>query len=200
MFCKINFFPAYRFIAVVLIFSIGNLLAPTPAKAAMLQEFDQQLSDSWCWLALELEGVRGGSDGERERKGVRPSPAPSKEERETQVATLELNPNIEVALQSRQPLVFTAIPLDRQGKTIHGLRPTWESSDNQVIFIRPNGEAMAGNPGVATVTARAGSKRSSIRVTVSKGTRERFAVRKRLTRLEFRRQLHKLTVRSLLTR
>ncbi len=179
-FCKINFISFSRLIAVVLILSLSSLLAPMPIKAAMLQDTRQKLGDSWRWFALAFEGVRRSSSGERERKGVRPSPALTKEEREARVANLELNPSNDIVLQSKQPLAFTAIPLDQQGRTIHGLRPTWESSDKQVIFIRPNGEAMAAKPGVATVTARAGNKQASVRVTVGEGTKERFGGKKKV--------------------
>ena len=123
----INFLLASRFIALALILSLASLLAPVSVKAAMLQDAEQKLSaallDFLGLFPAAVGSLRGRPDGERYRKGVRPSPAPTKEEREARVATLELNPNTDVTLQSRQPLAFAAIPLDQQGGQFTGCDP-----------------------------------------------------------------------------
>ena len=170
-----------RFIALALIVSFGSLLAPVPVSAAMLRETEQKLSATALYLGSWLESIAAGlkRGQNRERTGVRPSPALTKEERAARVAKLELSAS-DVKLQSGEPLVLSAIPLDQDGNTIHGLRPTWESSDKQVIFIRPNGKATAGKPGEATITARAGNKHGSLRVTVIEGTKEKFGGKKKV--------------------
>ena len=115
-----------QLIAIVLIVVLTGLLAPAPMAAAVLQTTKQNLSvarkQAWTWFA-SVVGALGSnaSAGSRKRKGVRPA-ALSRVEREARVAALEVNPGSGVVLESRQPLLFTAIPLDHEGQTIHGLQ------------------------------------------------------------------------------
>jgi YD repeat-containing protein len=120
-----------------------------------------------------------GDGGNRERQGVRPSPAPTKSEREAKVAKLELNVETKLELKSRQRFLLSAIPVDLEGNAIQGLAAAWESSSKEIVFVRKNGEALAGKPGVATLTATAGSKQSIITVQVVEGTKEPFGGKKR---------------------
>jgi RHS repeat-associated protein len=147
-----------------------------------LQAAEQKLNaagrDAWSWFASLLGPVATARN--RERKGVRPVPPQSKEEREARVASLELNPANEITLQSRQPLMFTAIPLDAEGNTVHGLRPMWRSSDRDVVFIKKSGEAVAGKPGKAILLARVGNQQASVRVTVVEGSKEPYGGKKRV--------------------
>jgi RHS repeat-associated protein len=75
-------------------------------------------------------------------------------------------------------MLFTAVPFDGDGSAIHGLQAEWESSDKQVVFVKKSGEALAGKPGTATLTARAGSLAASVQVIVSKGDGEPFGKKK----------------------
>jgi len=111
-------------------------------------------------------------------RGVKPPPPESKAEKEARLARLEINPNGKVQLQSQQPLWFTAIPFDNDGSVIHGLLPEWESNNKQVLFIKKTGQAMAGKPGSAILTARAGSLTATVQVIVSKGNGKRFGGKK----------------------
>src|ERR1051325_11480497 len=143
-----------QFVAVVTIFLIRALLVPAPVVAAYA--------------------------GNRERKGVRPAPAPTKAEREAKVARLELNVAPEIELKSRQLLQLSAIPLDTDGNAIQGLSAQWESSAKDVVFVRKNGEAVAGKTGAATLIAVAGNKQATIHVRVVEGTKEPFGGKKRI--------------------
>ena len=69
---------------------------------------------------------------------------------------------------------FSGVPVDSTGATIQGLTVEWESQNKQVIFVRKNGEAIAGKPGKAILLARAGNKQRTVRVTVVQGTMESF--------------------------
>jgi hypothetical protein len=173
-----------QFIAIALIGTLIGLLTPAPVTATALHTTERKLTavraQAWQWL----ESVRNALGrmevaGNRKRKGVKPPAPPTKAEREARVAALDLNPSTEVVLQSKQPFLFTATPLDQEGQAIHGLQATWESSNKQVIFVRKNGEAIAGKPGETVVTAHAGSKLSTVRVTVVAGTNERFGGKKK---------------------
>ena len=172
-----------QFIAIVLIVSLSGMLVPVPVSAAVLQVTERKLSGlgngAWSWMQSVIGMLNRDANPRHDRKGVRPAPAPTKGEREARVAALVINPANEVTLQSRQPLMFTAIPLDQEGNTIHGLRSVWRSSDKQVIFIKHNGEAVAGKPGQATVMARLGSKMTGVRVTVVERSKEPFGGKKR---------------------
>jgi hypothetical protein len=150
---RLSRFSLRQIIAICLISVMIALLAPAPSAAAVLHTTDQSVRAAgtrvWTWFASALSalGSRTGQGESREQKGVRPLAPPTKAEREAQVAAIELNVTSEIVLTSRQPLLLTAIPLDQEGRPIHGIRAKWESSDKRVIFVRKNGEAVAGQPG-----------------------------------------------------
>jgi Bacterial Ig-like domain (group 2) len=98
-----------------------------------------------------------------------PVDPPSEQELEAKVSKLEMNPQGEVMLQSGQPLVMAAIPLDADGNIVQGLAARWESDDKRVVFITKDGQARAGREGKAHVTATAGQKKEKVKVTVVKG-------------------------------
>ena len=182
---RITRFSFRQITALTLMLVLTALLAPTPVAVAALKTTEQKLSvpgkHAWTWLTAIVGslGLNASNTRNQERRGVAPPSPPTKAEREARVASLELNPADEVLLKSREPLLFTAVPLDQAGEAIHGLLPDWSSSDKQVIFLRPNGQAIAGRPGNATVTARVGSKQRSVKVTVVEGTNEKFGGKKK---------------------
>ena len=168
--------------AIVTIFCVSALLVPAPAEAALLRTTNEtvraggrQIHD---WLLAVFRATT--STGNRERKGVRPAPAPSKAEREAKVAKLELNVGAEIELKSRQYMQLSAIPVDLDGNAIQGLAARWESSAKDVLFVRSNGEVVAGKTGMATLIATAGNKQATVRVRVVEGTREPFGGKKRI--------------------
>jgi hypothetical protein len=171
-----------KFVAVVTIFFVTALLVPAPAAAAWIRTTDETVrargNEIRAWLLSIPELTRNG--GSRERKGVRPSLAPTKAEREAKVSELELNVAAELELKSRQRLQLSAIPVDVEGNAIQGLAATWESSAKDVVFVRKNGEALAGKPGEATLFARAGTKQATIHIRVVEGTKEPFGGKKRI--------------------
>ena len=179
---QISRFRIRRLIAVMVNTLLVLSLVPTPITAAALQTTQKTVRESasktWDWL-IALGGFGGSQSTNRERKGVRPSPAPTKAERNAKVAKLELNVGAEIELQSRQRFLLSAIPVDEAGNAIQGLVAAWESSANNVVFVRKNGELIAAKPGVATVVARAGSKSATVHVRVVDGTKEPFGGKKR---------------------
>ncbi|HSE32949.1 MAG TPA: hypothetical protein VLA93_15360, partial [Pyrinomonadaceae bacterium] len=164
-------------ITVALVF--GSFL---PIGAMVLRDASNAASGvgyrGWSFLYDVAKRITDRSQIRPDPSGVRPREVPSRAEREATVATIQTNPEDEITLQSRQPMWFSAIPLDSSGTTIQGLTAQWESNNKQVIFIKKNGEAMAGKPGTATVVARAGNKQRSVRVTVVQGTNHRFGGKK----------------------
>lgn len=178
-------FSPRQIVAIALIAVMVSLLAPPSSAASLLQVADKGVRAlegrmlSWLATTLDLLNNRATA-GSRVRKGVRPVSPVSKAEREAQVAAIDLNVADEIVLMSRQPLLLTAIPLDQDGRTIHGIKVTWQSTNKRVIFVRKNGESIAGTPGEARITARAGSKSATVRVTVVEGTKEPFGGKKRV--------------------
>jgi hypothetical protein len=174
-------FHFQRFTAIVLVLALIGLLAPLSVTAAALRAGEKELNtvvgQTWDWLKSMVQPL---ITAPAQRNGIRPSPPLTKAEREARVTSVEINPAEEVTLQSRQPLLFTAIPLDGEGTILHGLRPSWESSNKQVLFIRQDGQAMAGKAGKAIVTARAGNKHATVPVTVVEGTNEPFGGKKKV--------------------
>jgi hypothetical protein len=75
-------------------------------------------------------------------------------------------------------MLFTAVALDSEGATVHGLLAEWESSDKRVVFVSKQGQAVAGGPGHAILTAKVGRAGQSVNVVVE-GTSERFGGKKR---------------------
>ena len=169
-----------RPLAITMIFFSSVLMVPAPVGAALFRTTDQTVRDGANQLSGWLLSVfRTTNDGARERKGVRPSPAPTRAEREAKVAKLELNIAAEVELKSRQRLQLSAIPVEADGNAIQGLVARWESSAKDVVFVRQNGEVVGAKPGVATLKASAGSRQATVRVRVVEGTKEPFGGKKR---------------------
>jgi len=120
--------------------------------------------------------------------GVRPQRAPSRAELEGRVTSLQVSSGANLTLESRQRILLSAIPLDVNGAPIHGLHAEWQSSDQGVIFVRKNGEAIAGRPGAAILTAQAGLIRQIIAVTVLAGTLDEFGGSEKETSTRSQRQ------------
>lgn len=139
------------------------------------------------WLK-SLKSPRAGGSQEGQNRGMPPTPAnlpgakpqqpETKAERESKVASIAINPDGAVVLQSREPMVFSAKPIDGQGIPIHGLEAEWESSDKQTVFVTKNGQALAGKPGKAILSVKAGKARAKVQVTVVEGTRENYGGKK----------------------
>lgn len=175
-----------KIIAILMIISIAALIVPEPTAAAVLRITHETIrergSEIWTWLVSSL-GVLGDMtalENNRTRKGVRPAQPLTKTEREAKVSTIKLNVAGEINLKSQQRVLLSAIPIDAEGNTIQGLVANWESSQKNIVFVRPNGAAVAGKPGVAVLTAGAGNKHATVKVTVAEGTKEPFGGKKRI--------------------
>ena len=180
-----------RYTGVILITALLICSVPTPVTATALRDTLKVSST----IAIQGQGVlagwisflssltrgkgRGMPQSPGKGLGVKPSPPLSRENKEALVAALQVNPAGDVVLQSRQPMVFAAIPLDDQGMTVQGFGAEWETSNRQVVSIKKNGEAIAGRPGTAILTATAGRATESVRVTVIEGTGEEFGGKKK---------------------
>lgn len=145
--------------AVALVFVMMSLLAPWQVAA----EWDSKIP----------------TPQRPEQTGVRPVQPESKAEKQARVASIRLNPADNVVLKSREPMVFSAIPLDSDGTTIHGLKVNWISSNKNTLFIQQDGRAIAGKPGTAVVAALVGNKRETVAVTVVEGSTENFGGKKK---------------------
>lgn len=180
-----------RYTAIVLLVSIFTLSVPVPAVAVVVREallrsheLATRAGDAFAsWLGSINPQDRSQRHGMPSppvnKRGVQPAAPPSKKDREAQTASIQINPSGNVVLESRQPMWFSAIPVDSQGVTVHGLQAQWESSNRQVIFVNKNGEAVAGKPGTAILIAKAGRAKESVRVTVVEGSKEKFGGKKK---------------------
>ena len=183
-----------QLISITLIAFLMAALLPQATAATALQTTQAGMGATgkqiWALLTWVIDSFGNTTLTTRqERKGMKPISAPSKEEREAQVAALEVNPTGDVILQSTQPIIFTAIPVDHDGNAIHGLIAEWTTSDKQVVFVRQNGQAIAGKPGKATLTARAGNKTASVKVTVVSGKKEKFGGKKKVDSTREKKEL-----------
>jgi hypothetical protein len=123
------------------------------------------------WLRLSLQQ---GLDA----RGVQSPPPEQMSEKMARLVRLQINTQGAVQLESHERMLFTAVPFDREGSAIHGLQAEWESSDKQVVYVRKDGQALAGKPGTAILTARAASVSANVQVVVLKGTGKPFGKKK----------------------
>ncbi len=162
-----------RYTALVLLASMFTLSVPTPALAAVMREglksttnLSTRVGSGFArWFkSLSRSQQREAPTAPMTDRGTTPRLAPSKEESEARIASIQINPSGALVLQSRQPMLFAAIPTDSGGTAIHGLRAEWESSDKQVVFISKGGQAIAGRPGNVTLTAKVGEASGACRL------------------------------------
>ena len=166
-----------RLAAMLLVMQL--VFVPSSASAAAVGDAVRGSADTavgaWTsvmnWLTLSQAQAPAA-------RGIKPSPPEKKSDKLNRLTRLQINPNGAVQLQERQSLLFTAVPFDSEGSAIHGLQAEWESSDKQVVFVKKSGEALAGKPGTATLTARAGALTATVQVIVSKGECEPFGKKK----------------------
>ncbi len=178
-----------RFTAYLLLVAMAVCAVPGPVSAAALREAVAGYSALALQIGTALEKLRrfshpsqdrGMPQVQEDRPGIQPSPPLSQEEKKERVASLDLNPSGEVVLPSGQPMLFSAVPVDKDEVAVHGLIAEWESNDPQVVFVKENGEAVAGRPGMAILTASAGRVRRNVRVTVVEGSGEPFGGKKKV--------------------
>ena len=186
--------------ALLLVAAMMTVSVPPVMAAGFVQETATRIGDVAGpfksrlakWLGLGARGQQQRGKGQMPTRqvvpGVKPQPPTDRIERAARVSSLRVNPSGDVVLQGREPLLFAAIPLDYQGSAIHGLHAEWTSSDRQIVFVKKNGQAVAGNPGTAVLTARAGNKTETVRVTVVEGTGEAFGGKKKVDSTREQRQ------------
>src|SRR5688500_8709537 len=145
-----------RFVSLVLVIQL--LFSPAPALSAGLTDVinGSGIAAVGIWRGV-LNWLKLSSSQDQSARGVKPPPAEQRSDRLNRLVRLQVNPNGAVALQERQSMTLSAVPFDSEGSAIHGLQAEWESSDKQVVFLKKSGEALAGRPGTANVTARVGS-------------------------------------------
>jgi RHS repeat-associated protein len=153
-----------RVIALVLATQILFMPAPVMSAATI----SDAATSAGTWIR-SFNWVNGSSFQSLSDRGVKPPAPEQKSEKLSRLARLQINPNGAVRLQSHESMLFTAVPFDAEGSALHGLQADWESSDKQVIFVKKSGQALAGKPGTATLTARAGSLSATVQVIVIKG-------------------------------
>jgi RHS repeat-associated protein len=200
-----------RYTAIVLLASMLTLSVPAPVAAAVMREGMRRSTDLatranaafFSWFGSINSQDRGQRRGmpppPMNSRGVKPPPPPSREDNEARAASIQINPSGSLVLQSRQPMLFSAIPVDSQGVTIQGLQAEWESSNKQIVFINKNGQAVAGRPGTAILTAKAGRARARVRVSVIEGSREKFGGKKKENSRRPRRQAGRSTPAGAIT-
>lgn len=167
---------ARRYATFALMASMLAFSVPTPVTAIGLRDAINSAANLAAWTTptpwLGLLTFQGKSQRELPQEpsnnsGVKPQSRLSKTELQSRIAAIRINPSGKVNLESRQPMLFVGVPVDSEETTIHGLSVDWTSSDTQVVFIRPNGQAVAGKPGKATITATTGSVTATVDVVVT---------------------------------
>lgn len=159
---------------------LNGSLSPTIASSTLREAVSRSTAASTnLWMTIGGWLRRKGASQESARNpGMKPRRPESKTEREGRAVRLEINPGNDVSLRAEQPMLFSAIPIDREGNPIHGLQAEWKTSNHLVVAIKKNGQAVAGQPGRAILTAKAGRLTETIQVTVVAGDGEKFGKKK----------------------
>jgi hypothetical protein len=158
-----------QFITFGLVVLMALSTTPSLIAASSIQDAVARSTSATSRLFLDLRSwlaAKEPQQGPPQDTGIKPRPPETKSEKEARVVQLEVNPSGNVVLQSRQPVLFVAIPVDVEGTAIHGLQAEWESSDKTVVSIRKSGQAVARASGSAILTARAGTVSQTVAVTV----------------------------------
>ena len=94
-------------------------------------------------------------------------------DRIAQVRTIRLSPSRFVAYQG-ESLTFQAIGMNFAGETVQGVVfDSWDSSDSASVQVDDSGRARFLNPGLTTITCRAGAAVAVARVLIKQGRRPR---------------------------
>ena len=101
-----------------------------------------------------------------------PQRAETMGDRINHVSTIEISPRRFVGYQG-QTMIFSALPTDSAGRTIQGVRFTWQSLNTDKVEIDEEGRATLLQPGLARIVCRAGLVQSSVAVLVRPGQRSR---------------------------
>src|SRR6266536_534687 len=170
--------------ASVVVILLSLLATSSPAASQMIAEAATRGGAVTKRLLNSIRTRRLTSGVQREDNGMPPSPVtgtaitpqrpPSREGLEASVTSLRMVPEGDLTLESRERVLFSAILLNVPGATVQGLSAEWQSSDCGVIRISPRGEAVAGQTGTATLTARAGTVTQILTVTVVQGNRDLY--------------------------
>jgi len=162
------------------------LARPDISQSALgLQSLQSVSGKSATAFALIYDQVMALFTGAQGKSGVRnvPRKPPTKAERASRVARVEISPQgNEIKLQVAQPLVLIAVPRDAQGNVVQGLVAAWSSSDNHIVFIKQDGQAIGRKPGTAELTAMIGAKQAKVRVIIEGGSSKFYGGRKRTSK------------------
>ncbi|HJQ68549.1 MAG TPA: Ig-like domain-containing protein [Blastocatellia bacterium] len=88
------------------------------------------------------------------------------------VSHIEVSPSSFVGYQG-QTVVFNALPTDSAGRTIQGIRFTWQSLNTDKVQIDEQGRVTFLEPGLARISCRAGRVETSVPLLVRPGQRPR---------------------------
>jgi RHS repeat-associated protein len=98
---------------------------------------------------------------------IAPVEPPTEAELQARVASIEVNPQSEAAIEKGKTLVLAAVPLDLEGNAVQGLVAGWTSSNSAIVSVTTDGQATAVEVGTAQLTATAGSRSATVNVTVT---------------------------------
>src|SRR5882724_2368685 len=105
--------------------------------------------------------------------GAQEAPPEDASDRIAQVRTIRLSPSRFVAYPG-ESLTFQAIGMNFAGETVQGVVfDNWESSDSASVQVDDSGRARFLNPGLTTITCRAGAAVAVARVLLKQGPRPR---------------------------
>ena len=153
------------------------------SRTASLIDDLSNISSGWLTkLKNKSPKRKGGTQQEQPiATGTKPQPPPTKSQREARVLSIRVSPKDDTTIESGKSMLFSSLPLDRDGVPVQGLACEWVTSDKEVLSISKSGEAVAVNPGHVTLTASAGQVTQTKVVTVVEATSGKFGPKKQKT-------------------
>jgi len=133
--------------AIVVTILLSLFATSTPAAPQTIAEAAARGRATAKRILSSLNTRRLSASVQRQDNGMPPSPVtgtaitppqpPSREGLAASVTSLRLVPEGDLTLESRERVLFSAMPLNAAGAIVQGLSADWQSSDSQVISISP---------------------------------------------------------------
>jgi RHS repeat-associated protein len=134
-----------------------ELIAPTPTLAASTLGFAGDLMSNFG-TTTKVDEANGK---------LNESPVFNKAVLESKVKKLKTNLSEEETIKIGGVIALKALPLDEKGFAVQGLAFNWETADQDILRITPNGEAVGVSEGETVLTAKAGKFKKDFIVKVS---------------------------------
>jgi RHS repeat-associated protein len=141
-----------------------------PESEESLAESGKSFLSSSINLLNRLIGadLNGDNTGDAEKNGDKESSSSIIKAiaRRAKVKRIHTGLSREKEIMVGKSLLLNGLPVDENGDAVHGIVAEWHSSDKSVLEIDEHGNAVALKPGVVELTAKAGTAKEVVKISV----------------------------------